>query len=208
MTSDKTILTEEQVAEIAARANAATPGPFEHVPGASLWIGDEESPDETLSGDAILGPDKSVIVANTHYDLEPKSEDMELFAHARADVPALCASHEALRAQLIRANADANKYNAEANRLTRELEEAREALGCFTLSDETWRILDVDNMRDEDTLYSWSVRSYRNARRVLTRTQSTPVARKQALDEMARQAVADGTYDIVPDGWPVREEGK
>ncbi|MFB7866960.1 hypothetical protein [Streptomyces sp. NPDC056069] len=82
-------MSEQQLAEILARANAATAGPWctdsweiyqgeEYVPGLSFWIG------ETCRGTA---------------DLEQDRADAAFVAAARTDVPALVAEVSRLRAE-------------------------------------------------------------------------------------------------------------
>lgn len=84
-----TPLTDQQLADIEARANAATPGPWctdsweiyqgaEYQPGLSEWIG------ETCRAD----------------DSDGSRNDAEFIAHAREDVPALLAEVDRLRTDL------------------------------------------------------------------------------------------------------------
>lgn len=98
MTSNNTPdpLTEQQLADIETRANAATPGPWctdsweiyqgtEYEPGISMWIG------ETCRG--TTSP-------------EQDSSDAEFVAAARTDVPALLAEVRRLRAESERRTED------------------------------------------------------------------------------------------------------
>ena len=84
-------LTESQLAEIEARVQAATPGPWK-----SMWEGrDHQSGDHFI----MRGTD------DARYDdlfLSPgRIEDQDFVAHARQDVPALLAEVRRLREFLI-----------------------------------------------------------------------------------------------------------
>lgn len=72
-------MTQTELEAIKARAAAATPGPWEF----------------DGKGDIVPDGDKSDFVAMIHYS----AEDAEFIAHARADVPALVAEVERLRAE-------------------------------------------------------------------------------------------------------------
>lgn len=98
-------LSEQQLAEIRARAEAATPGPWctddweiytgtEYLPWSSLWIG------ETCRAD----------------DCHGSRDDAAFIAAARTDVPALLAEVERLRAALGTATDEVAERDAEIGR--------------------------------------------------------------------------------------------
>lgn len=82
------VMTEAQLAEIEARANAATPGP---------WTADNEY-DEP----AVVGPDNRDLALFVETDA-----DAAFLANARTDVPALVAEVRRLRAELAKRDEDA-----------------------------------------------------------------------------------------------------
>ena len=82
------ILTPEQVAAIAARADAATPGPF--------YVQEHEWPERMFP--IMAAGDPTTAIAYVGFQNGPNLENARFFAFARTDVPALVASHEALRA--------------------------------------------------------------------------------------------------------------
>ena len=107
-TPDIPILDDDAVAEIAARANAATPGPW-------VYMTDEAFGGEIRAAGFGEGDnDKFEHVADTpKYDDRP--DDMDFIAHARTDVPALCATVRVLRAeneQLLKWQADIQEREA------------------------------------------------------------------------------------------------
>ncbi len=62
----------------------------------------------------------------------------------------------------------AEQHEAELAALRAEIERKDAALRLFALSDETWRIQVLGRgLRDQDTLYSWKVGSYRAVRAAL-----------------------------------------
>lgn len=81
-------LTEERIAEIKARAEAATPGPWYHV--LSAIVGTTTRPDD----------DNTTCICNTEWgnatNVQPNAE---FIAHAREDVPALLEEVERLLAR-------------------------------------------------------------------------------------------------------------
>ena len=101
------MLTDEQIAEIEARANAAAEGPWR-------WRRDYEMPDgdkhwelsnpegdrsgKTIDASLILLLDRDEWL---HRPAETQA-NWEFIAHARTDIPALCATVKALRAELHR----------------------------------------------------------------------------------------------------------
>ncbi len=97
-------LTDEQLAEIDARANAATPGPWSHclIPDCievevEHW--DLFSPTHTNSDGTQIGDSVACHTAN--------GEDAEFIKHSRADVPALLAEVRRLRAENAELRAEA-----------------------------------------------------------------------------------------------------
>lgn len=101
-------LAPEELAEIEARANAATPGPWEQTDG-NIWIDTREM---VCCGRGYYGccgdPD---ILGGQEIFAQSNPTDANFIAHARADIPALLASHKA--------------QAAEIERLTRERDELR-----------------------------------------------------------------------------------
>lgn len=89
-----TVLDDDAVAEIEARAKAATLGPWA-VWDSCSWrrIGTIEP---FMDGNVIC----PITQNDGHPDLLAKREDLEFVAHARADIPALCATVRALRASM------------------------------------------------------------------------------------------------------------
>lgn len=89
-------MTDTELAEIEARANAATPGPW-RVGHAETWhvFGDVGNPE-------LMAPacGRVLLRANEHYR---HGHDMAFIAHARADVPALVAEVRRLRELVARA---------------------------------------------------------------------------------------------------------
>lgn len=88
------ILDESAVSEIEARANAATEGPWA-VWDSCSWrrIGTKEP----FADGNVICP---ITQNDEHPDLLAKREDLEFVAHARADIPALCATVKHLRAEV------------------------------------------------------------------------------------------------------------
>jgi hypothetical protein len=86
MTTPWTLEREEEIRRLDADA---TPGPWEPVMGAALWTGDQESPDETFFGQAILAGEEGtdVVFAITEPDLEPKEVDLKFAATSRTALP-------------------------------------------------------------------------------------------------------------------------
>lgn len=86
-------MTDEQLAEIEARANAATPGPW-------FWTGRVD--DWGHSGPDLMGPNDAVVCQSWGHDadgLEIADSDMSFIANAREDIPALIAEIRRLRSQ-------------------------------------------------------------------------------------------------------------
>lgn len=92
-------MTDEELAAIEARANAATPGPWR-----------DEGPDERrprYPHDAIVGPAEDcgipAMIAKArgfYHSAEVETANSQFIAHAREDVPALVAEVRRLRAEL------------------------------------------------------------------------------------------------------------
>lgn len=90
--TEANILDEKQISEIEARANAATAGPWD-------WACFRDAPDDVI---ALTSPGGDVLLCTGDSDQswgEISDEDERFIAHARADVPALCATVRALRAE-------------------------------------------------------------------------------------------------------------
>lgn len=85
------MMTPEQLAEIEARAEAATPGPWEWD---RQWIEDEDEAIYVPQG-ATLGP--TLIQLGDTY--EGHRYDCAFIAHARQDIPALIAEVRRLQAE-------------------------------------------------------------------------------------------------------------
>lgn len=78
-------MTEQQLQEIEARANATTPGPWEIERNSSGWI------------DGIRAPNGDEIVKTDFGVYPPERPDAEFIAHARTDVPKLLAEVRMLK---------------------------------------------------------------------------------------------------------------
>lgn len=91
--TESRLLDQQAVEEIEARASAATPGPW------AVW----DSCSWRRIGTVEPYADGNVICPITqndgHPDLLAKREDLEFVAHAREDIPALCATVKHLRAE-------------------------------------------------------------------------------------------------------------
>jgi len=83
-------MTPEQLAEIRARAEAATPGPWSWV-GAATSTGWEDA-------EELAHPEGIIATADGGYWFEPPNSDF--VAHARTDIPALLDYIEELEARL------------------------------------------------------------------------------------------------------------
>ena len=113
------MITVSELASMEARCNAATPGPWFHVPCPDGW-----NDGVFTTPDPILG-DSTTVFSTLEGNMGMVSEeDGRFIAHARADVPALIAEVRRFRAAL-QAVADC----AHASGCTRTWEIAREALG-------------------------------------------------------------------------------
>lgn len=107
---DNTTLTAEEVAAIQARADAATPGPWE------WWSGNPwhaEAPNHPLRDG---NPPVVFWTANMNYGichlpawLESAKANTDFIASARTDIPRLCASHAALLAKTEHLGSQADK---------------------------------------------------------------------------------------------------
>lgn len=87
-------MTEDELAAIEARANAATPGPWK------LWNGyDLAYPNVGICGVCRIGPEGSIagVRGAEQRDVLGSSEDLEFIASARQDIPALIAEVRRLR---------------------------------------------------------------------------------------------------------------
>lgn len=103
-TEVNTELSDEQVAEIEARANAATKGPWD------IFVCDDGGPWSgwPLSINSTVEEDRAIVRPGGFYPYEwdaktsqhEANQTAEFIAHARRDIPALCATVKALRAQL------------------------------------------------------------------------------------------------------------
>jgi hypothetical protein len=96
-------LSEQQLAEIETRANAATPGPW-NWESRGVWTEHEDGPGGPVLD--VPGP-KDLASGTIGYvgDQYPRginspSESMEFIAHARSDVPALVASNREANARV------------------------------------------------------------------------------------------------------------
>lgn len=99
---------EQQLAAIEARAAAATPGPW-HDETDTDFLKDDGKTDPTVAeGESPITTTDGgrnfwvVFVVRGAYSNPPFRDDMAFVAHARADVPALCAEVRRLRAALTR----------------------------------------------------------------------------------------------------------
>lgn len=90
-------MTPEQLNEIKARANSATPGPWEAKPGKQI--------DDDLYDYTVFGDGKAICWSQPDYDAE-------FIAHARTDIPLLLLEIELLQAQ----NAKLDKALGECRR--------------------------------------------------------------------------------------------
>lgn len=94
------ILTNEKIAEIRARADRATPGPWENPGMATIALTfDSECniypPDTMKSHGFQYGGPVAVAKYRGECDSNPDGSDADFIAHARTDIPALCDSHDA-----------------------------------------------------------------------------------------------------------------
>ena len=110
-TTNTPILDDDAVAEIEARAQKATPGP---------WVYFGEPDDNVFWGEIrSAAEDGSFAHITDTPELDERDNDMEFIAHARQDIPALCATVRALR--------ELNKGLAEDNvNLTNEAHKAHD----------------------------------------------------------------------------------
>ena len=108
-------MTDEELAQIRARVEAATPGPWRCWNGYELRrpVMRQPNPDASPHPDMAMGrigpevPFGSGITATRPFDdIRALRPDAEFVAHAREDVPALLAEVEQLRATLERERAD------------------------------------------------------------------------------------------------------
>lgn len=98
MTDEVKVLSDDEVAEIEARANAATGGP---------WGPHEMSPlSEGLHEWFEVGPYPDSSVCEVTNDYPNFRANAEFIGHAREDIPALCATVRALRAENERLSRD------------------------------------------------------------------------------------------------------
>ncbi len=110
---DTTILTDEQVAETEARANAATEGPWV-CRESTMWAHPFDDSKGKVPSGGIEGPD---------YIPDPECNgfrlhDARFIAHARTDIPALCQTVRALRAQLDQVSKERQEWLGWADNLT------------------------------------------------------------------------------------------
>lgn len=93
-------MTEEQLREIEARHEAATPGPWRHTFKDCLYYMSSEFIDRE---DDPIGVGLITSDINQHNaELYATDADMEFIAHARADIPALLAEVRRLREEQLR----------------------------------------------------------------------------------------------------------
>ena len=88
---DTTILTEDEVMEIEARANAATEGPWSSPANVQPWV------DEAACLSSIITRDGGYIY---HRNWKQVCANMDFISQARTDIPELCQTVRALRAAL------------------------------------------------------------------------------------------------------------
>lgn len=86
-------MTNEDIAGIEARANAASPGPWDERRIGRLGNGDGESQHEQL-----CTPDDIGVIMLEHDGSDEGNANAEFIAHARADIPRLIAEVRRLRA--------------------------------------------------------------------------------------------------------------
>lgn len=108
------MLTDEQIAEIRARAEAATPGPWSN----TYFGGRCQTVTKQRPGMTKLS------IANCSASLNGEA-DATFIAHARQDVPALLADREELQRQLAETRERANQIGAEMRMLVKQRDEAR-----------------------------------------------------------------------------------
>ena len=106
-------LTDAEIAEILARAEAAMPGPWTMVPNAAAW--DDEADEE-----AAWDIPEALTVCRSEGDFYGKA-DVTFMAHARTDVPRLCRELQALRLalRLIYHDPRVQEYARDARELAR-----------------------------------------------------------------------------------------
>lgn len=92
-------MTEQELSEVEARANAATPGPWGFVPPRT----------EELAIKGEVHCDEGPIFVAAHYDIA-KSADFEFAAHAREDIPKLIAEVRRLRGLILDAERSATSF--------------------------------------------------------------------------------------------------
>lgn len=86
-------LTDADLAEIEARADAATPGPWRNDGGCRIW-----APVPPKKVDWFPGKEEIVLTEGKQF--EATGSDNALMAHSRTDVPRLLAEVRALRAEV------------------------------------------------------------------------------------------------------------
>jgi hypothetical protein len=59
---------------------------------------------------------------------------------------------------------DTDKY---ISQLEKQNTIMKEILGLFSISDEYWDVLNINNLDDNDTIYGWPVINYRKVKQVL-----------------------------------------
>lgn len=95
-------LTDEQLQEIEARCNAATPGPWAWAAGRSTVLGE----------DGIIAADGEEIFVNCGRGAgDPIDEDRQFLVAAREDIPALLAEIKALKAERDEAVSDKQRMD-------------------------------------------------------------------------------------------------
>ena len=102
-------MTDERLAEIKARCDAATPGPWQP------WCRDFHF--VRPANPEMAGP--ILLLTGTN------KADSQFAAHARADIPALLAENAALRARVAALEAECDRLVGENVRLVAALEKAR-----------------------------------------------------------------------------------
>jgi hypothetical protein len=108
-----TPLSEQQIAEIKARADKATPGPWGIGNKTTIGLGIENMGGGAYNYDAELAEicpdfDRAFDLRGRNEEIKVASaeDDAEFVAHARQDVPALLAEVERLKAELAQLRAD------------------------------------------------------------------------------------------------------
>jgi hypothetical protein len=131
-----TILPNERVAEIRARAGKATPGPWDNPGMATISLTfDRECniyPPNTMESHGFqFGGPVAVVNYRGECDSNPDGADADFIATSRTDIPSLCDSHDAQAKRIGELEEEAEGYAGEAEnlelRLAKALRESRDA---------------------------------------------------------------------------------